>query len=96
MEYNNRNIVLNELIGLRARVLRSLDKRQRGASGVVVDETKNTLLLEAKAGRRSVVKKTSVFRFYCGSSAFDVDGKEINFRPSERIEKAMKYYKRRR
>lgn len=95
MEYDNQNIVLNELIGLKARVLRSLDKKQRGVSGVVIDETKNTLLLETKEGRRSVIKKTSVFRFYAGRKAFEVDGREINFRPHERIEKALKYYKKR-
>ncbi|MCL5008487.1 MAG: ribonuclease P protein subunit [Candidatus Marsarchaeota archaeon] len=96
MEYNNKNIVLNELIGLKARVLSSLDKKQRGASGIVIDETKNTLLLEAKEGRRRIVKKACVFRFYVGHETFDVDGKEINFRPDERIEKAMKYYRQRR
>ncbi len=96
MEYDNKNIVLNELIGLKARVLRSLDKKQRGASGTVIDETKNTLLLEGKDMTRRIVKKACVFRFYHGTQSFDVDGREICFRPYERIEKSMKYYKRRR
>ena len=96
MEYDNRNIVLNELIGLRARVIKSLDKKQRGASGTVIDETKNTLLLESRVGIRRIPKKACVFRFYTGAGTFDVDGNEISFRPHERIEKSMKYYKRRR
>ncbi len=96
MEYDNRNIVLNELIGLKARVLKSLDKKQRGVLGVVIDETKNTLLLETRTGRKVIIKKTSIFRFYYGKKAFDVDGKEINFRPHERIEKGMKYYLKRK
>ncbi len=95
MEYDNQNIVLNELIGLKARVLSSLDKKQRGVFGVVIDETKNTLLLETKEGQRSVIKKTSIFRFYAGKSSFLVDGREINFRPYERIEKGLKYYRKR-
>lgn len=95
MDYNNRNIVLNELIGLRVRVVKSLDKKQRGLSGIVVDETKNTLEIEKGAERRRLIKKISVFKFYASGRSFIVNGEEINFRPHERIEKAMKYYKRR-
>ncbi len=96
MGYDNRNIVLNELIGLRARVLSSLDRKQRGLSGTVIDETRNTLVMETEKGTKRVVKKSSSFRFYLGNRHFDVDGIEINFRPVERTEKAIKYYKRRK
>ncbi len=93
--YNNRNIVLHELIGLRVRVVSCFDHRQKGLTGLVVDETKNTLVLETRAGTKRVVKKTATFRFYAGKSSYVVDGIEINYRPFERIEKAMKYYRRR-
>ena len=63
--------------------------------GLVIDETKHTLVLETRKGRQSVIKKTSIFRFYSGKQAFDVEGREIDFRPYERIEKSMKYYKKR-
>ncbi len=93
MVYDNKNIVLNELIGLKVKVLRSLDKKQSGIKGVVVDETKNTLLIETENGRKRVVKKISVFRFYPGRKSYRVDGNEINFRPQDRIEKAIKFYR---
>ena len=96
MAYSNRNIVINELIGLKARVVKSLDRKQRGVSGIVVDETKNTLVLETKTGRKSIIKKVSTFIFYSGSDSFTVKGEEINFRPHERIEKAMKFYRSRK
>ncbi len=96
MDYNNRNIVLNELIGLKAKVVKSLDKKQRGLSGVVIDETKNTVVLETKLGTKRIVKRISVFRFYSGKSSFIVPGEEIGFRPHERIEKSMKFYKARK
>ncbi|MDE1860918.1 MAG: ribonuclease P protein subunit [Candidatus Micrarchaeota archaeon] len=95
MEYDNKNIVLNELIGLRVKVVKSLDKKQAGTSGTVIDETKNTIVIEARKGTKKVIKKISVFKFYSGKHAFIVDGKEINFRPDERIEKGLKFYKRR-
>ncbi len=96
MRYSNRNIVLAELIGLKAKVVWSLDKGQKGASGRIIDETKNTIIMETNEGKRSFVKRISRFRFYTPDGAFDVEGKEIGFRPDERIEKAMKYYKRRK
>lgn len=96
MSYTNRNIVINELIGLRARVIGSLDRKQKGISGKVTDETKNTLLLAAQNGDVRVIKASSAFRFYTPDGSFVVDGKEISFRPDERTGKAMKYYKRRK
>lgn len=96
MGYDNRNIVLNELIGLKAKVIKSLDRKQKGLSGTVIDETKNTVLLETPSGTRTVIKKTSVFRFYSGRKSFVVNGEEIGFRPHERIEKSMKFYKARK
>ena len=95
MKYNNKNIVLSELIGLRARVIGSLDRKQKGIVGKVIDETKNTIVMETTEGKRSFIKRISRFRFYTPDGSFVVEGKEIDFRPDDRIEKAMKYYKRR-
>ena len=94
-EYNNKNIVLNELIGLRVRVTKCLDKRQVGLQGTVVDESKNTLVVDTGNRLKRLVKATSTFRFYAGRKSFIVNGVEINFRPEERIEKSMRFYKKR-
>jgi ribonuclease P protein subunit POP4 len=93
--YNNKNIVLNELIGLRVRVVKCLDRKQRGLKGTVVDETKNTLVVDTGHQPKRLVKATSTFRFYAGRKSFEVSGLEINFRPEDRIEKGMKYYRKR-
>ncbi len=95
MLYNNKNIVLHELIGLDVEVKRSSDSEQQGIKGKVVDETKNTLLVDTGKGIKRVVKKISVFKFRQGKKSFIVDGEEINFRAFERIEKALKFYRRR-
>ena len=94
-EYNNKNIVLNELIGLRVKVVKCLDMRQVGLQGTVVDESKNTLVVDTGNRLARLVKATSTFRFYAGRKSFVVNGVEINFRPEDRIEKALKYWKRR-
>lgn len=94
--YNNKTIVIHELSGLVAQVLSSSDKNQKGARGRVLKETKNTLVLDTDKGVRQVVKKTSTFKFFYGKKSFTVNGEEINFRPYERTEKALKFYKRRK
>ncbi|MGC8662552.1 MAG: ribonuclease P protein component 1 [Candidatus Micrarchaeia archaeon] len=97
MQYNNKNIVINELIGLKARVLNCPDKKQIGVVGAIIDETKNTLVLDTgEKGIKKVIKKAAIFKFYVGNKSFTVKGEEIAFRPYERTKKALKYYKRRR
>ncbi len=93
--YNNRNIVLHELIGLRVRVIESRDSSQKGISGIVTCETKNTLAILTGSGERTIDKKISRFKFISNKIGFIVDGKEILFRSSERTEKGIKYYRRR-
>jgi len=94
--YNNKNIVLHELIGLDLKVLKSRDMAQRGISGRIINETKNTLVVSTANGTKRLVKKVSVFRLSINRKRFVVDGNEINFRPYERIDKALKFYKRRK
>jgi ribonuclease P protein subunit POP4 len=96
LNYNNKTIVLHELSGLNVQVLKSLDKNQKGVRGRVLKETKNTLVVETPEGVKQVVKKTSTFKFFVGKKSFTVEGIEINFRPFERTEKAVKFYKRRK
>lgn len=93
--YNNKNIVLHELIGLEAVVIDCSDRSQIKTRGKVINETKNLLYLRHGSKISKVVKKISKFRFTHNGSSFVVDGKEINFRAHERTEKALKFYKRR-
>ena len=94
--YNNRNIVLHELIGLKVEVAKSHDKSRKGIRGTVLNETKNTLVIGTISGRRTVPKLASTFKFVYGRKKFTVEGREINFRPHERLEKSFRFYKRRR
>jgi ribonuclease P protein subunit POP4 len=93
--YSNKNIVLHELIGLKVKILKASDKKQSGSEGIVVDETRHTLLVKRGASVKRIIKKTATFKFYAGNKAFTVDGKEIDFRPEERTERGLKFYKNR-
>jgi ribonuclease P protein subunit POP4 len=94
--YNNKNIVLHELVGLDAKVVNSSDMSQIGIKGKVIRETKNLLFLDDNNRTRMIVKKNSTFEFSKGKEVFVVKGEEINFRPYERTEKALKFYKKRK
>jgi len=95
--YNNKTIVLHELIGLAVKVVKSHDRSQVGIHGTVIDETRNTLLIRTEEGIvKRVAKDISTFKFKYGRKSFVVDGKEINFRSWERIEKSLRFYKKRR
>ncbi len=94
--YNNKSIVLHELIGLRVEITKSQDKSRKGIKGIVIDETKNTLVINTPSGKRVVPKLASTFKFVYGKGRFIVEGREINFRPHERLEKSYRFYKRRR
>lgn len=94
--YNNKNIVLHELIGLEAEVIDCRDRSQIGIKGKIINETKNLLYLKQQSKTRRVVKNISKFKFTNETDSFIVDGKEINFRAHERTEKALKFYKRRK
>jgi ribonuclease P protein subunit POP4 len=96
MPYNNKNIVVSELIGLHVRISAATDRNQAGLCGTVIDETKNTLLLDTENGIKSIIKKNSVFKFYADERSFTVNGDEINFRSHERIERSMRFYRSRK
>lgn len=87
------NLIAHELIGLRVRVVSGACLDYAGINGRVVDETKNTLVLETAKGEVLVPKKGSTFRFFLGADAVDVDGSLIAMRPEERPKKLMKFLK---
>lgn len=94
--YNNRNIVIHELVGLDVEVIDSKDPIQVGLRGRVIRETKNLLYIQTEINIKQIVKSISVFKFLSGGRRFIVDGKEINFRSEERTGKALRFYKKRK
>jgi len=83
------NLGLHELIGLHAKVAESQSLPHKGLSGLVIDETKNTLVLRAKGGEEKVVpKKGCIFLFTLpGKEKVKLDGSKIAFRPHDRPKK---------
>jgi ribonuclease P protein subunit POP4 len=87
------NLIAHELIGLRVQVVSGACLDYAGIAGRVVDETKNTLVLETEKGEATVPKKGSTFRFFLADEGIDVDGSLIAMRPEERPKRLMKLLK---
>lgn len=80
-------LVMDELIGLEVKIIKSTRRELIGLKGRVIDETLNTLIIESGGKERKVPKGQCVFRFEGGH---DIDGRDLLYRPEDRIKKYWK------
>jgi ribonuclease P protein subunit POP4 len=86
---SSKNLQIHEFVDLRVNIVRSTDAGFTGINGKIIDETKNTLVVQKDDGRYIVVqKKDNVFEFILkGNERVQVDGSNIMYRPQDRIKK---------
>ncbi|MDY6789334.1 MAG: ribonuclease P protein component 1 [Candidatus Nanohaloarchaea archaeon] len=82
------NLPRHELIGLEVEVMESTGSHT-GIQGKVVDETRNTLVVETPEGEKTVPKKENSFRFIVDDLKVGVNGRLLEERPEERIGKRL-------
>jgi ribonuclease P protein subunit POP4 len=86
-----KELVRHELIGLKAEVSNSTNKFHIGIKGLVVDETKNLIVIETEKGTKKVQKKGTEFIFTIpDGKKVKVNGTIIVKRPEERIKLKVK------
>lgn len=87
-----KDLLKDELIGLRVSVTDSVNEHNVGLSGVVVDETRNALVIEKKNGlQRMVMKAECTFLFsLLGGEKISVKGDLLAGRPEDRMKKKFK------
>jgi ribonuclease P protein subunit POP4 len=85
------NLARHELIGLSVFVAGSTDRGLVGLSGRIVDETRNTLLVETERGTKRIAKSNTslIFTLPDGQRA-RVSGSILISRPENRINKKIK------
>lgn len=81
------DLMRTELIGLDVEVLSA---PYSGITGKVVDETKNTFTIESAGTEKMVPKPGNVFRFVMQEGRSTSRGREILFRPEDRIKKVKR------
>ncbi len=90
MNLNPESLARHELIGLEVRVAASSDPGQIGLSGQVVDETRNTFLLETKAKVLRLAKKNTILIFALPDGQnVRIYGSILISKPENRISKRM-------
>jgi ribonuclease P protein subunit POP4 len=82
-------VLMGELIGSEASVKKSVRKELEGLKGKVIDETLKTFIIEAGKRQTVVPKGLCVFDF----GGVEVDGKDLEFRPEDRIKKYWRKFK---
>jgi ribonuclease P protein subunit POP4 len=88
---NPSNLVRHELIGLEVRVVESTNPSQVGLSGRVVDESRNILAIETRAGVRNLPKEDCTFSFLLPSGErVRVEGRLLVARPEDRVKKKLR------
>ena len=75
------NVIHVEWTGKHARVTTAPNKSLEGMEGVVVDETRNTVIIETEKGVKRVPKHGTVFEI----DGHEVIGDEVLVPPEERI-----------
>jgi ribonuclease P protein subunit POP4 len=82
-----KNAVLkHEFIGHEIEILGASQKSLVGVRGIVVDETRNMLIIHVGGEDMKIPKKYTVFRIITKNDVV-IDGSKIMFRPEDRIKK---------
>lgn len=86
-----KNIVRHELIGLDIEVAEDRNPSNISIRGTVIDETRNTLLIQQGEKAKRVAKETAIFRFKLpDGTAVEVEGSTLVGRPEDRVKRKMK------
>ena len=72
-----------EFIGEYVEVIGHSDPSIQGISGLIINETRETLMIKTEDGKKTVSKRPAHFLFKNG----DIIGKKVAYRPQDRIKK---------
>lgn len=79
--------LMGELIGKNVEIKKSIRRELVGLKGKIIDETLNTFLIEVKKKEKKIPKVLCVFRFCVDHNYRDIDGRDLVYRPEDRIKK---------
>lgn len=81
-------IVKDELIGRNVTIKECTDPSWINVSGRIIDETKNTFLIEIRGKQKRIAKNTAIFEFEYDRKKTIVEGNRLLYRPEDRVKKA--------
>lgn len=81
------SITSDELIGRMVTIIECMDPSWKNQSGIIIDETKHTFLIEIGKKQKRIAKQIATFAFEYHNKVIIVKGKQLVYRPEERIKK---------
>jgi ribonuclease P protein subunit POP4 len=85
MEYEP--ITSDELIGRTVTIIECTDPSWVNQSGLIIDETQHTFLIETEKKQKRIAKQTATFAFEYHGKKIIVKGTRLIYRPEDRIKK---------
>ena len=85
MRINVKDIIKHELIGLKAKIVDSKNKSNIGIKGKIIDETKNTIMIESKGKKKRLFKNNITIDVHVDKKIVRINGKLLSGRPKERV-----------
>ncbi|MBN1861949.1 MAG: ribonuclease P protein subunit [Candidatus Thermoplasmatota archaeon] len=80
-------IAKDELIGRTVTILECTDPAWVNQTGVIIDETQHTFLIEIQNKHKRIAKQTATFAFEYHDTKTIVKGTRLVYRPEDRIKK---------
>ena len=84
---DEKTLAKEELIGLNVRIKECRDPNWVDKSGIIIDETKNTFLLEVENERKRIAKNIAKFEFEKNGRKLLLNGSKIKYRSEDRTKK---------
>ncbi len=85
---DDNTLVKDELIGRIVTIIDCSDPTWVGKTGCILDETKNTFLIQINNDRKKIAKNTATFAFKEQNKTIIVNGTRLTYRSENRIKKA--------
>jgi RNase P/RNase MRP subunit p29 len=84
---NEKTLGKEELIGLNVRIKECRDPNWVDKSGIIIDETKNTFILEIENEHKRIAKNIAKFEFKKNGKKLLLNGSKIAYRSEDRTKK---------
>ena len=84
---NEKTLAKEELIGLQVTIKKCTDSSWINKSGLILDETKHTFLIEIDDQLKRIAKKTAIFEFDWNGKRIELNGSKLAYKPEDRTKK---------
>ncbi len=87
---NTKDIIRYEFIGIHATIIGAKNKSLVGLKGTIVDETKNTFVLDIGDKEKTILKEQATLMVTINGKTYKIDGLLLVGRPEDRLKKKIK------